>query len=155
MSLLDELRGMEEQVRRRLRELEPLVGEYQELQEVARRLGVSAAPEQSGQRSRGSARTRRTSSTARRAANPPKSRTTSKPKGGRTSGRRAQGEGPAASSAGARQQQIAELVAANPGITVRELGGKLGVDPTGLYRPVRRLEQAGKVRKEGATLHPA
>jgi DNA-binding MarR family transcriptional regulator len=35
---------------------------------------------------------------------------------------------------------------------VREAGQELGVDPTGLYRVVQRLEQAGQLRKKGRAL---
>src|SRR4051812_25844557 len=43
MAVLDQLRAMEQQVERRLRELEPLVNEYHELKQVAQRLGLTHA----------------------------------------------------------------------------------------------------------------
>jgi len=46
MSVLDEVRGIEDRVAARLRELAPLVAEFEELQAVAERLGmeVEGAP---------------------------------------------------------------------------------------------------------------
>jgi hypothetical protein len=43
MALLDQVHRMEEQVAQRLRELEPLMREYEELKRVAERLGVTAS----------------------------------------------------------------------------------------------------------------
>src|SRR4051794_4982930 len=40
MSVLDQLRALEQQVQQRLRELRPLVAEYRELEKVAERLGL-------------------------------------------------------------------------------------------------------------------
>jgi hypothetical protein len=48
MSLMDQLRAMEQQVEERLRELAPLVAEYRDLEKVAERLGLTRdAPEAS------------------------------------------------------------------------------------------------------------
>ena len=46
------------------------------------------------------------------------------------------------------------MVKARPGITVREIGTELGVDPTSLYRIVHRLEQDGALQKRGRELLP-
>jgi hypothetical protein len=46
MSLLDEVRKFEHQVVERLRELEPLIAEYNQLRKLAGRLGVSYTPPQ-------------------------------------------------------------------------------------------------------------
>lgn len=40
MSVLDQLRAIEQQVERRLRELAPLVAEHRDLEKVAERLGL-------------------------------------------------------------------------------------------------------------------
>jgi hypothetical protein len=53
---------------------------------------------------------------------------------------------------GQRRQQILTLVTERPGITVREIGNELGVDPTSLYRIVRELDRAGEIVKEGLNL---
>jgi transposase-like protein len=44
---------------------------------------------------------------------------------------------------------LVDLVRTRPGITVREAATELGVDPTGLYRVVHRLEERGALRKHG------
>ena len=44
MSLIDELKGLEDRVAERMQELRPLVDEYRELEQVAEKLGVSPAP---------------------------------------------------------------------------------------------------------------
>jgi Winged helix-turn-helix DNA-binding len=49
---------------------------------------------------------------------------------------------------------VLRLVGENPGITVREVGERLGVDATGLYRVVKRLSDEGRVRKDGRRLQP-
>src|SRR4051812_1013748 len=43
VSVLDDLRAAEQRVAKRLKELEPAVAEYRELEEVAQRLGIDAA----------------------------------------------------------------------------------------------------------------
>ena len=47
------------------------------------------------------------------------------------------------------------LVGEQPGITVREIGERLGVDATGLYRVTKRLTDEGRLRKDGTRLYPA
>jgi transposase-like protein len=49
---------------------------------------------------------------------------------------------------------VLRTVAEHPGSTVAEIGQRLGVAPSGLYRPVRRLIETGRLRKEGRQLHP-
>ena len=41
MSLIDELKGLEDRVAERMKELRPLVDEYRELEQVAQKLGVN------------------------------------------------------------------------------------------------------------------
>jgi hypothetical protein len=45
-------------------------------------------------------------------------------------------------------------VRGRPGLTVRQAAQELGVDPTGLYPVVRRLEKRGDLRKNGRALEP-
>jgi hypothetical protein len=147
-SILDQFRDAEQRVAQRLQELQPAVDEYRELADVAKRLGIdvdaaaptkttarAARPKGTGaprQRSRRAAGARRAASTAKAAA----------PSTGRVPG-------------GNRSEQLVELVRARPGITVREAGAELGVDPTSLYRVVHRLEQSGTLRKTGRALEVA
>jgi DNA-binding MarR family transcriptional regulator len=53
-----------------------------------------------------------------------------------------------------RQQDVLRLVKQRPGITVSEIAKELGVDATGLYRPVHKLERDGAIIKRGVTLQP-
>ena len=129
MSVIDELKGLEDRVARRMKELRPLVDEYRELEQVAARLGVS--PSDSADAAPTPARTR---SAARR------TRTTPAP------GSRSRSNG--------RRDQLLAMVKERPGITVREVGTQLGVDPTSLYRIVHRLEQDGALQKRGRELLP-
>jgi hypothetical protein len=129
VSVIDELKGLEDRVTRRMQELRPLVDEYRELEQVAARLGVS--PPANTDAPSSPARSRRAARRARTAA----------AAGGRT---RSNG----------RRDQLLAMVKARPGITVREVGTELGVDPTSLYRIVHRLEQDGALEKRGRELLP-
>jgi hypothetical protein len=148
MSVIDELKGLEDRVARRMQELRPLVDEYRELEQVAERLGVAATIDPPAPRRR-TARRRAARpgapGTARRAnaaaANGTTDSVAVKRSGGRT---RSPG----------RRDQLMEMVKARPGITVREAGAELGVDPTSLYRVVHRLEQDGALQKRGRELLP-
>jgi hypothetical protein len=171
VSVLDQFRTAEEQVAKRLRELKPLVAEYHELERVAQRLGLSvnddapAAGEQrrastkTGRRGRraattkarsaastrdesadgGAAKTSAAVTPARRVRSPQGSADQERPGSGRTS---------------RRQQDVLRLVNERPGITVSEIAKELGVDASGLYRPVHKLEQEGAISKRGAALQP-
>ena len=174
MSVLDEVRKLEQQVIDRLRELEPLVREYEQLREVAGRLGVEyepAPPEPDGDTSpAGTGDTSRTragdarpasKTRAKRPARKPAAKGAVKPAATRkpaakTAAKPARSAGGRGSAArpGQRQDDVLRLVAEQPGITVRELGERLGVDSTGLYRIVTRLSETGRVRKDGRGLHP-
>jgi hypothetical protein len=129
VSVIDELKGLEDRVARRMKELRPLVDEYRELEQVAARLGVS--PPGSADSAPTPARTR---PAARRTRTTPAA-------GGR-------------SRSNGRRDQLLAMVKERPGITVREVGTQLGVDPTSLYRIVHRLEQDGALQKRGRELLP-
>jgi hypothetical protein len=154
VSLIDELKGLEDRVAERMKELRPLVDEYRELEQVAQKLGVSpataaaptprpraAARKRSRARSTNSSRATRGpgASRARTAAPPAADAATAGATRGRSNGRR---------------DQLLDMVKARPGITVREVGSELGVDPTSLYRIVHRLEQDGALEKRGRELIP-
>ena len=151
MAVLDDLERVKQQVARRLRELEPLVAEYNELQQVADRLGISPAdaqaPRRSGRRSRGSA-----ASGARAAPAAGRAKKTTRVSSRRSSTRRTARSRRTAVAPGSRQQEFCGWSVERPGISVPELGKELGVDPTGLYQIVRRLEGRGAIRKDGREL---
>jgi len=154
VSLIDELKGLEDRVAERMKELRPLVDEYRELEQVAQKLGVSpatgatptpgrraAARKRSGARSTNSRRATRGAAAGGAPTAAP--RTADAATAGAA---RARGNG--------RRDQLLDMVKARPGITVREVGSELGVDPTSLYRIVRRLEQDGALEKRGRELMP-
>jgi hypothetical protein len=169
-SVLDQFRTAEQQVAERLRELEPLAEEYQELKQVAQRLGLdrsgrAPAPDKQrppppartqGRRRRpktktGSARSTREaggrSGTVKASAAPTSARAVRRSRSVGDKGR------PGVDGR-SRQQDVLHLVNQHPGITVREIARALGVDATGLYRPVHKLEQQGVISKRGAALQP-
>lgn len=153
MSLVAELRSVEERVLARLRELEPLVSEYHELKAHAERLGLdveaagAAGPEAQAEeepRERGSAPAPSTKPRARgggAAAKKPKRRAAA-PK---TASRAGNGE---------RERQVVDAVAARPGITVAELAKGLSLEAAALYRVVRLLTDDGTLSKRGRQLYP-
>jgi hypothetical protein len=147
VSVLDQFRDAEERVAQRLKELKPAVDEYLQLEEVARRLGIdpsatAAAPAtKRASTGRRATRTRAKSTTSRATASSPT----------KTAARRSRSN----ARPGERGDQLLKLVQDKPGITVRDAGKELGVDPTGLYRVVHRLEQRGQLRKNGRGLEPA
>ncbi len=147
MSVLDDLRRAQDQLVARLQELEPLVSEYQELRQEADRLGLAThvdagEPAEAGAEADATAPAPapKRQSRRRRAAKPAARTPRRQPGGSR---------GPS------REEQLLQLIAANPGITVTAAGKELGVDPTGLYRPVRKLVADGRIDKQGAELRVA
>jgi hypothetical protein len=168
MSVLDQVRGLERQVVSRLRELEPLMREYEQLRGAAQRLGVKYSPRSSKAEAEPPPPARRRAGGRQAAAG-----ATAGPGAGKAATTRATRAatktGPsrpspatrqrarrqrAATSPGHRQADVLRLVGEHPGIKVSELGTRLGVDPTGLYRVARRLTEEGRIRKQGAQLYP-
>jgi MarR family len=135
MTVLDDLRALETRVASRMGELRPLVDEYHELEEVAERLGLRVDDSAVAD---GQDRAQAKASRGARAKPPTRA------------GKRAANAAP-----GHRQAQVLETVAQHPGITVRELGARLDVDPTSLYRIIHRLEREGAVKKDGRELRTA
>ena len=118
---LDEKR---KEIDSRLKELKPLVEEYNRLEQAARALDGVGAP---AARRRGPGRPRGSSGRRR-----------GRPRG-----------------SGTRGIQAAEIVAAKPGITIRELASEMKIKPNYLYRVMPSLQQEGKVKKRGSGWHPA
>ena len=139
MNVLDDLRSLEERVIARMRELEPLIQEYKELEDLAKRLQIDPA---------------RATGTTRKSATP--SRRTSTGRSARAGGARS-GTRRKRSIArpGQRRDQVLAMVKQQPGVTVPDIAKSIGVDPTGLYRVVRALEQEGQIKKDGKALTPA
>jgi hypothetical protein len=119
---LDEKR---KEIDARLRELRPLVDEFNRLEKAAAALagvgqgGTAAAP-----------RRRRSSNGGR-------------PRRGRPRG------------SGNRAKQALELVRARPGITITELADAMGIKANYLYRVMPTLQKEGQVKKRDKGWHPA
>ena len=174
MSVTEELRALEERVTQRLRELRPVLEELKELEAVAQRLGlqVGEAAGDAGQRAAdlvdrarvaagqsgapakkrpGASRSRKRAATSVGSRKTAARQATAKPRVARTR-RKAAAQPAATVGRGERTEQVRQLIEQQPGLTVREIGTQLQVDPTGLYRVVRQLEQRGIVTKDGPKL---
>ena len=129
--MADFLDEKKREISERLKELKPLVEEYQRLEAAAAALdGVSAT---GGSATGGAAAARPRA--ARRA--PSGTRRRGRPRG-----------------SGTRARQALELVRSRPGITIPEMAGEMGIKQNYLYRVLPGLEQEGKVRKDGRGWHP-
>jgi DNA primase len=147
LSVIEELRSLEERVVSRLAELRPLVEEYEQLQQVADRLGF----DEQKPAARGARRRQRPSPRQRPSVkSSPSARQGRKPKPRRASSRRTDVSTKAVGAE--RRARILELIEQRPGITVPDLSRELGVDPPPLYRAVRKLQSDAVVRKEGKSL---
>jgi hypothetical protein len=113
-----------------MKELEPLVEEYEELRRIAAAIDTQAASSA-------------TDGTARRRAALPAPR------------RALRASGPGRGGHGARSDEARKLIAEKPGITVAELAEQMGIGTTYLYRLLPRLEREGALRKEGKGYHLA
>jgi len=182
MSLLDQLRSMEEHVAKRLTELRPIIAEYEELRKVADRLGLSErlglnteAATTAGAADKSDTSVRAQPTPESLAARAPSARSTRKRAGtratpnakdtGQTKARVGSGStsrsrraatstsnGSSTRATTQRDGDIVDAVRSNPGMTVAELGAKLGVPATNLYRPIKRLQDRGAIRKTGTRL---
>jgi Winged helix-turn-helix DNA-binding len=146
---LDEKRR---EITERLKELRPVVEEFNRLEKAAIALAgaVGSAASEVGQavRRRGRGRPRRATASAPKAAQAPqpvKAKAARKP-AGRPAGRR--------KGTGSRAAEALSLVQAQPGITIPELAAKMGISPNYLYRVLPGLEKEGKIRKDGRGWHP-
>jgi hypothetical protein len=120
---LDEKR---KEIDARLRELRPLVDEYNRLEKAAAALsGVGGA--------------QRTAAVPRRRSS-----------GGGGGTRRGRPRG-----SGNRAKQALELVRTRPGITISEMASAMKIQPNYLYRVMPTLESEGQVVKRDKGWHPA
>ena len=117
------------EIEERLQELRPLIEEFHRLEAASAALdGVGSGVSSPRRRVPATNGT----GTARRG----------RPRGGR-------------SGDNTRAAQTVELVRAQPGITIPELAGHMGIKPNYLYRVLPQLADEGKVRREGKGWHPA
>jgi hypothetical protein len=132
---LDEKRS---EIRARLKELKPLVEEYQRLEAAAAALdGVPPNAAGSGGAS-GSGVARR----ARAQAAPKRAKSNG-------SGRRGRPKG-----TGTRGAEALALVRSKPGITIPEIAEQMGIKQNYLYRVLPGLADDGLVKKDGRGWHP-
>lgn len=138
----------------RLKELKPLVDEYNRLEAAASALagvGGSSAPSAAPKaaRRRGPGRPRgsvnRTATRAKATA-PKAARKAARPAKKGRAGRR--------KGSGTRAAEALAFVQGQPGITIPELAAKMGIKQNYLYRVLPGLEQEGKVQKKGRGWHP-
>ena len=126
---LDEKRS---EIGARLKELKPLVEEYQRLQAAAAALdgvpaNAAATRGSNGRAPKSSGRRRSSNGTGRRG----------RPKG-----------------SGTRGAEALALVKESPGITIPELAEKMGIKQNYLYRVLPGLAEDGLVTKDGRGWHP-
>jgi len=138
MSLVDEARTVRDRIAARLRELEPLVHEYDELMQIAAEMGLDRVQTESDS----------TPTDVRRAA-----ATGSRPRPRAPARGASVAEAPAV--AGELTDRVLEAVRVDPGRTVAEYAEVLGVAATALYRPVRKLTDEGVLVKRVRQLFPA
>jgi len=150
MSLVDEARAVRERIAARLRELEPLVREYNELQQLAAQMGV-------GEDEADSASPRSGVELPASPAGPPAPRRRPAGRGGAAPGSTRRRRGGGARQPGGGGDLAARVLAAaqaDPGKTVADYAEMLGVAPTALYRPVRQLTAEGALVKRARQLYP-
>ena len=162
---LDEKRR---EITERLKELKPLVDEFNRLEAAATALAGalgSAASEAAGAvvrrgpgRPRGSASRRAATVTAPKEpevkaakaepskAKAAKAKVTRKRRAGARAGRR--------KGSGTRAAEALSFVQGQPGVTIPELAAKMGINQNYLYRVLPLLQKEGKIRKEGRGWHP-
>jgi len=129
--MADFLTEKRQEIDNRLKELRPLYEEYLKLEKAQEALAGMDQP-----RRRGPGRPPGSTSTTTRA----------KSGNGRRRRRRRAG--------GTRGDQALDVVRQNPGISVSELGDKLGIAQKNyLYRVMANLQEDGAVRKEGRGFH--
>jgi len=145
---LDEARTVRERILARLRELEPLVEEYNELKEVAAEMGLELPAGAGGGPAQGR---RRTSGAGRRRNAPARRRSRAAADRAATEG----GPAPEGATPGQIAERVLEAVRAEPGKTVAQYAELLGVSATALYRPVRELTNDGALVKRARQLFPA
>jgi hypothetical protein len=128
MATADFLDQKRHEIAARLKELRPLVDEYERLEAAAAALdGVSATP---------STGTRRAPTRSAAAA-------------GRTAGAAQGGRRGRPKGSGTRGAEALVLVKENPGITIPEIAEKMGIKQNYLYRVLPGLAEDGLVVKEG------
>jgi hypothetical protein len=141
-TVIEDLKRLEDRILARIHELEASVAELEQLREVAARLGIL---DDNG-RDSARATTRATTTTRnRRRGRGQASATRVRPGGARSATLAVNGQS-------TRRERVLEVVAVEPGISVREIVTQLGVNRTSLYPVVRQLVSDGLLHKNGRGL---
>ena len=114
-----------EEIRARLKELEPLVREHKRLQAALTALEASGGEKRLPRRGRAGR---------------------GRGKGATTSRRAGRGE---------RRQQLLEVLQAEPGLRPSEAAKRMGINPAQLHALVKRTEEEGAVERRDGALYPA
>jgi hypothetical protein len=155
---LDEKR---QEITNRLKELKPLVDEYNRLEAAASALaGVGGSTSSSSTvattvttRRRGPGRPKG-SSTRKKAATTTATATVAAPKAPGKPGRPAKRRAGRRKGSGTRAAEARSFVQGQPGITIPELAAKMGIKQNYLYRVLPGLEQENRVEKKGRGWYP-
>jgi hypothetical protein len=133
---LDEKRN---EIGARLKELKPLVDEYQRLEAAA--AALDGVPTQATSAGNGSGSSQRATARVKAAGR--------RRSAGAGTGRRGRPKG-----SGTRGAEALALVKASPGITIPEIAEKMGIKQNYLYRVLPGLAEDGLVKKDGRGWHP-
>jgi hypothetical protein len=151
---LDEKR---QEITNRLKELKPLVDEYNRLEAAASALaGVGGSTSSSSTttvttRRRGPGRPKGSGTRKKAAA---ATATAAAPKAARKPGRPAKRRAGRRKGSGTRAAEASSFVQGQPGITIPELAAKMGIKQNYLYRVLPGLEQENRVEKKGRGWYP-
>jgi CRP-like cAMP-binding protein len=134
---LDEKRN---EIGARLKELKPLVDEYQRLEAAA--AALDGVPLPTATQAPAATRTRRAAGSAPTAAK--------RAKAAKGSGARRRGR---PKGTGTRGAEALALVRENPGISIPEIAEKMGIKQNYLYRVLPGLAEDGLIKKDGRGWH--
>jgi hypothetical protein len=140
------------EITERLKELEPLVQEFNRLEAAAIALAGalgSAASDAGGAVVRRGPGRPRGSSSRKKAAKA----TAAAPKAARKPGRPAKRRAGRRKGSGTRAAEALSFVESQPGITIPELATKMGINQNYLYRVLPGLQKEGRMRKDGRGWH--
>ena len=143
----------------RLKELKPLVDEFNRLEAAASALAgvIGSAASDAGTaitRRRGPGRPRGSGGRKKATAATTATKTTAAPKAASKPGRPAKRRAGRRKGSGTRAAEALSFVQGQPGITIPELAAKMGIKQNYLYRVLPGLEQEGKVEKKGRGWYP-
>jgi hypothetical protein len=153
-TVTDFLQDKQQEIAKRLAELQPTVEEYRRLEAAEAALGaIPTAPEPSetarstGRRKRGPGRPRGSGKHDDTSAAAIVKTAATKPV--RRKARRGRRKG-----TGKRSAEALTLIQSQPGVTIPELAVKMGISSTYLYRLLPALQAEGKIRKDGRAWQP-